>query len=101
MSRLCVPTFSGKEFTECRGVILQTKEGQEVHVPARFVVCGVGSLPNSGLVKDTLNLSPKGFVITDDHLRTGYANGGLHREPNLDDTLTLHTQAHDQSPCPA
>lgn len=61
-------------------MILQTKEGQEVHMPARFVVCGVGSLPNSRLFKDTLNLSPKGFIITDDHLRTGYANRRLERK---------------------
>jgi len=64
------------QFTECRGVKLSAMgDGEEIALAARFVVFGVGSVPNSAPFADTVELNNRsGHVLVDDYLRTSDDN---------------------------
>lgn len=51
--------------------------GVQVWLPARFVVLGIGSIPNSDLFKNTLDLSRDGGIVTDSSLRTSHPSGDI------------------------
>lgn len=51
--------------------------GVKVWLPARFVVLGIGSIPNSDLFKNTLDLSCDGGIVTDSSLRTSHPSGDI------------------------
>lgn len=44
---------------------------------ARFVVVGIGSVPNSELFRETLVLSKDGGILTDSSLRTSHPSGDV------------------------
>eukprot|EP00903_Cladosiphon_okamuranus_P021303 g19574.t1 len=56
-------------FTECRGVVLRNNEDRLIHVPARAVMIGIGSAPNSGLFRGKLELSEDGGLCVDAQCR--------------------------------
>ncbi|CAM9798983.1 unnamed protein product [Ectocarpus fasciculatus] len=65
-------------FTDCRGVVLSnTQTGEKVWLAARFVVVGIGSVPNSDLFLKSLFLSEDGGIITDSYLRTSHPSGDV------------------------
>lgn len=49
----------------------------QVWLAARFVVVGIGSVPNSELFRESLVLSTCGGVITDSALRTSHPSGDV------------------------
>lgn len=49
----------------------------QVWLPARFLVVGIGSVPNSELFLDSLELSSDGGIITDSLLRTSHPSGDV------------------------
>ncbi|CAM9140061.1 unnamed protein product [Laminaria digitata] len=65
-------------FTECRGVVFaNTQTGEEVWLAARFVVLGIGSIPNSELFRDSLELTADGGIMADSSLRTSHPSGDV------------------------
>eukprot|EP00752_Nemacystus_decipiens_P013306 g11786.t1 len=56
-------------FTECRGVVLRNNEDRLIHVPARAVVIGIGSAPNSDLFRGKLEMSEDGGLCVDAQCR--------------------------------
>lgn len=50
---------------------------EQVWLAARFVVLGLGSIPNSELFRDSLELSSDGGIITDSSLRTSHPSGDV------------------------
>ncbi|CAM9262728.1 unnamed protein product, partial [Hapterophycus canaliculatus] len=65
-------------FTDCRGVVLFNRHnGEQVWVAARFVVMGIGSVPNSELFCHSLVLSEDGGIVTDSSLRTSHPSGDV------------------------
>ncbi|CAM9847949.1 unnamed protein product, partial [Laminaria digitata] len=56
-------------FTECRGVVLRSKRGRVIHVPARVVLVGIGTVPNSDLFRGQLKISEDGGICVDPHCR--------------------------------
>ncbi|CAM9894246.1 unnamed protein product [Scytosiphon promiscuus] len=65
-------------FTDCRGVVLSHRQnGEQVWVAARFVVVGIGSIPNSELFRHSLVLSEDGGIVTDSSLRTSHPSGDV------------------------
>ncbi|CAM9482367.1 unnamed protein product, partial [Discosporangium mesarthrocarpum] len=59
-------------FTTCRGLVLSSTQSGEVWLPARFVVVGIGSIPNSELFASSLKMNPDGGIITDSSLRASH-----------------------------
>lgn len=49
----------------------------QVWLAARFVVIGIGSVPNSDLFRETLVLSKDGGIVTDSSLRTSHPSGDV------------------------
>eukprot|EP00752_Nemacystus_decipiens_P017496 g15685.t1 len=64
-------------FTDARGVVLSNTQGEKVWVAARFLVVGIGSVPNSELFRETLVLSKDGGILTDSSLRTSHPSGDV------------------------
>ena len=64
---------SPKQFTECRGVILEdvnNPEDNNIRLPARFVVFGVGECPNSEWLGDGLDTTAGGYVKVNENCET-------------------------------
>lgn len=51
--------------------------GVQVWLAARFIVLGIGSIPNSDLFKNILDLSRDGGIVTDSSLRTSHPSGDI------------------------
>lgn len=49
----------------------------QVWLAARFVVLGIGSIPNSELFRDNLELSADGGIMVDSSLRTSHPSGDV------------------------
>lgn len=49
----------------------------QVWLAARFIVAGIGSIPNSELFRDALATSADGGIITDPSLRTSHPSGDV------------------------
>ncbi|GMI32298.1 hypothetical protein TrRE_jg10417, partial [Triparma retinervis] len=61
------------QFTDCRGVILRNANkpaDDDIRLPARFVVFGVGSSPNSEWLGGGVSTTPNGYVRVDSNCRT-------------------------------
>eukprot|EP00904_Undaria_pinnatifida_P002234 jgi/Undpi1/12010/HiC_scaffold_4.g01709.m1 len=56
-------------FTECRGVVLRGRNSRVIHVPARVVLVGIGTVPNSELFRGQLKTSEDGGICVDPHCR--------------------------------
>ncbi|GMI14425.1 hypothetical protein TrVE_jg13213 [Triparma verrucosa] len=65
-----------KQFTECRGVILDGPDEADkgIRLPARFVVFGVGAKPNSEFLGDSLEMVDGGFMKVDGNCQTSQAD---------------------------
>lgn len=50
---------------------------EQVWLSARFVVAGIGSVPNSELFKDSLVLTADGGIVTDSSLRASHPSGDV------------------------
>ncbi|CAM9240958.1 unnamed protein product [Choristocarpus tenellus] len=61
--------------TSCRGVVLSGAQSEEqVWLPARYIVLGIGSIPNTDLFHSSLSTAPDGSLITDSALRVSHAS---------------------------
>ncbi|GMH67041.1 hypothetical protein TL16_g04575 [Triparma laevis f. inornata] len=88
-----------KQFTECRGVILDGVDEADkgIRLPARFVVFGVGAKPNSEFLGESLDKTSSGHVKVDGNCQTSqsdvYAIGDVAAMVGEDGTTTT-TNAH-------
>lgn len=60
-----------------RSVLDMNRCPEQVWLSARFVVVGIGSVPNSDLFLKSLVLSEDGGIITDSYLRTSHPSGDV------------------------
>ncbi len=66
-------TADGVTLSSC----LTFSHAKQVWLAARFVVVGIGSVPNSELFGETLVLSKDGGIVTDSSLRTSHPSGDV------------------------
>ncbi|QWK19620.1 MAG: thioredoxin-disulfide reductase [Hydrogenobacter thermophilus] len=64
-----VEEISGNEFVE-KLILKNTKSGEVSELEVEGVFIFIGLEPNTGFLKDSLKLDEKGYIITDESLRT-------------------------------
>jgi len=55
---------------EVNGVLLTNNEGEEKSLEVQGVFVAVGTIPNSGLVKDLVEIDEFGYIVTDKNMQT-------------------------------
>lgn len=79
-----VTEINGDEMVEYV-TVTDTISGDSKEVPARGVFIYVGSIPRVELVQDYVDLSPSGFIRTDEHMKTSargiFAAGDVREKP--------------------
>jgi len=55
---------------EVDGLVIENKEGQERNLEVQGVFVAVGTIPNSELAKDLVDINEYGYIITDKNMQT-------------------------------
>ena len=55
---------------EVNGVVISNTDGEERNLEVQGVFVAVGTIPNSGLVKDLVDVNEYGYIVTDKNMQT-------------------------------
>ena len=63
--------MTAEQFTLCRGLVIRSiKTGEILRVPARFVVSGMGVLPNTSLFVNKVDMDEGQYILVDGQGKT-------------------------------
>ncbi len=55
---------------ELEGLVFQRSDGQKLEIKTKALFVAIGQVPNNSIYKDLVELSPEGYIITDENLKT-------------------------------
>lgn len=55
---------------ELEGLVFQRSDGQKLEIKTKALFVAIGQVPNNSIYKDLVELSPEGYIIADENLKT-------------------------------
>lgn len=55
---------------EIEGLVFQRSDGQKLEIKTKALFVAIGQVPNNSIYKDLVELSPEGYIIADENLKT-------------------------------
>ena len=55
---------------ELEGLVFQRSDGQKLEIKTKALFVAIGQVPNNSIYKELVDLSPEGYIIADENLKT-------------------------------